>query len=108
VGVFWGNWENWYYFGKIGGLDGRGMGTPSPLYQNRNPPPVRIKNRRRIAVQVHESGIVAAIKAVDGSTTEPSRSAKAAPLGVFFAGVRIQNRRVASAIAVERRRSGTV
>jgi len=47
VGISWGNWENWYYFGRIGWyyyfgrireLDGRGMGTPSPPHQNRNPP----------------------------------------------------------------------
>jgi hypothetical protein len=49
VVIFWGNWENWYYFGRIRELDGGGMGTPAPLYQNRNPPPVDIKNRRRIA-----------------------------------------------------------
>jgi hypothetical protein len=44
-----GKLKDWYYFGRIGGLDGGGMGTPSPLHQNRNPPPVDIKNRRRIA-----------------------------------------------------------
>jgi hypothetical protein len=34
--------------------------------------------------------------------------ASAAPLGAFFAGVRIQNRRVDNTIALERRRSETV
>lgn len=45
---------------------------------------------------------------MEGSTNAPNTIANAAPLGAFFAGVRIQNSSVVSTIALERKRSETV